>query len=112
VSKTASQQSSTHIADAAALRDAVARKVSTDADKRRQVIAVFDHADARALAERMGLSLQRAETAVKQLSGEELSRLAESAAQAEAQLAGGQRTIVISLTTLLLIIIIVLLIAD
>jgi len=106
------QTQSTHIADASALRDAVVKKVAADSEKRRQVLALFEHSDARAMAERMGLSMQRAETAVAQLSGEELTQLAASAAQAESQLAGGQRTIVISVTTLLLIIIIVLLIAN
>jgi hypothetical protein len=72
---------------------------------------VLSQEPVRELADRLGLSVTRAEGAVSTLSSEELAGLAESARAAEAQLVGGADPIVISVTTLLLIIIIVILIA-
>jgi hypothetical protein len=62
------------------------------------------------LAEGHGLDVRRAEAAVSTLQGDELQRLAQLAAQAEVQLAGGDTVIRISLVALLLIIIIVILV--
>ena len=56
--------------------------------------------------------LRSAESAVRTLSGEELTRLADYAGQAQQELAGGAQTITISVVTLLLIIIIIILLAD
>jgi hypothetical protein len=79
---------------------------------RQTVRRVLTHPQVREVADRFGLSVQRAETAMASLSGAELAELAASARAVEDELVGGQRVIVISVTTLLLIIIIVLLIAD
>jgi hypothetical protein len=60
----------------------------------------------------MGLDLKDARSAIATLDSQDLALVAQQAGAVESDLAGGQRTIVISVTTLLLIIIIVLLIAD
>ena len=65
------------------------------------------------MAERFGLTVEHAGTAVATLSGAELNSLAQHAASVEANsLAGGANTVVISVTTLLLILIIVILLAK
>jgi hypothetical protein len=100
-----------HVVDQAAMSQAVALQAATDSQNREAVLGVLRHTQARELADRLGLSLTRAETAVSTLTSAELAQLADSARAADAQLAGGVDRIVISVTTLLLIIIIVILIA-
>jgi len=78
---------------------------------RAKVRTLLARDEVRSLAAGAGLDLQSADTALGTLSGDELHQLADTAAAADAQLAGGQ-TITISLVSLLLIIIIVILIAD
>lgn len=101
-----------HVADSAQLQQAVAAKASADEANRQVVRDVLERSDVKALASQMGLDVRQAETAVAQLSGDELASLAQSASAAQADLAGGNTTVTISLTTLLLIIIIILLIAN
>lgn len=101
-----------HIADSAQMQQAVAAKASADETNRQVVRKVLDRSDVKALANQMGLDVRQAETAVGQLSGEELASLAQAASAAQADLAGGSNTVTISLTTLLLIIIIIILIAN
>lgn len=67
--------------------------------------------EVRTLAGQAGLDLRSADVAVEALDGAELVQLADQAAAAEAELAGG-KTVTISLVSLLLIIIIVILLAD
>jgi hypothetical protein len=100
-----------HIVDPAIMRQAIADQAATDQQNRDTVLGVLSQEPVRELADRLGLSVTRAEGAVSTLSSEELAGLAESARAAEAQLVGGADPIVISVTTLLLIIIIVILIA-
>ena len=101
-----------HVADPTALKSAIAKKVAEDDLNRQAVRRVLTHPQVREVADRFGLSVQRAETAMASLSGAELAELASSARAVETELAGGQQVIVISITTLLLIIILVLLLAD
>jgi len=74
---------------------------------------VLDRADVRAIAGRLGLSVEQADSAVATLSGPELGTLAQHAQAAEAAtLAGEANVVVLSVTTLLLILIIVILLAK
>jgi hypothetical protein len=73
---------------------------------------VLQRSDVRDLANRLGLSVTRAEGAVSTLDSTELASLAGQASAADVQLAGGSNTIVISMTTLLLVIIIVILLVH
>jgi hypothetical protein len=100
-----------HVVDPAAMREAVARQAVTDQANRDLVLGVLHRPQVREIADRLGLSVTRAENAVSTLSSTELARVAESARTAEVQLAGGTDKIVLSLTTLLLIILIVILVA-
>jgi len=100
-----------HIVDPADIGQAIADQAATDQQNRDTVLGVLAQEQVRELADRLGLSVLRAEGAVSTLSSAELAGLAESARAAETQLVGGADPIVISMTTLLLIIIIVILIA-
>lgn len=100
-----------HVVDPAQMRQAIADQAVTDQQNRDVVLSVLHRSQVRDLADRLGLSVTRAEGAVSTLDSAELAQLAGPALMAEAQLAGGSSTIVISVTTLLLIIIIVILIA-
>lgn len=102
----------TRVVDAAAMGQALADKAEAEGAQREMVGRVLERAEVRAMAERMGLSVEQADSAVATLSGAELGTLAQHAGAVEAvALAGGANTIVISLTTLLLVLIIVILLA-
>lgn len=101
-----------HVADPAAVTAALAARVASDEAARQTVLQALDRADVRAMADRLGLDIKDARSAVMTLSGDDLARAAQAASAIQADRAGGQQTIVISLTTLLLIIIIVILVAD
>lgn len=100
-----------HVVDPAAMRQAIADQALTDEKNRDAVLSVLNRSEVRELADRLGLSVTRAEGAVSTLNSEELAGLADQARTADAQLAGGADKIVISVTTLLLVIIIVILLA-
>lgn len=100
-----------HVVDPALMRQAIADQALTDQQNRDAVLSVLQSSQVRDLAGRLGLSVTRAENAVSTLTSAELAGLAGQARAANAELAGGADTIVISVTTLLLILIIVLLLA-
>ena len=98
------------VVDAAAMSQALADQAAFESAQRVLVRRVLNRADAREMAARIGLSAERAESAVATLSGAELGVLAEHASAIEATaLAGGSNTIVISATTALLLLIIAIL---
>jgi len=101
------------VVDATAMSQALEGKYGSEQAQRELVRSVLDRADTRSIATRMGLDLERAQSAVATLSGEELEALAQHAGAVQsAARAGGANTIVISVTTLLLILIIVILLAK
>jgi hypothetical protein len=104
----AQQQS---IVDREAMSRAIGEKVERERGDRDAINRVLQRDEARQLAERMGLSLERAESAVATLDGEDLRQLAQHAEAADAALAGGANYVVISVTTLLLLLILIVLIA-
>jgi hypothetical protein len=101
-----------HVADTAALRKAVAAKASVDRENRKAIATVLDRRDVQAVAKKMGLDVKRAQSAVTTLEGTQLADLAALARNAEHDLAGGDKTIAISVTTLLLLLILIVLIVD
>lgn len=102
----------TRVVDAAAMGQALADKAESESAQRELVRRVLERAEVREMAERLGLSVEQADSAVATLSGAELGALAQHAGAVEAAgLAGGANTLVISVTTLLLILIIVILLA-
>jgi hypothetical protein len=105
----------THVADRAALDEAVAAAAArADAD-RAQVRRVLARQEVKDVAARLGVDLTRADSAIRLLDGAELAQAAQYAAQIEEDLAGGATTVVITTTTIiiiLLIVIIIILLAD
>jgi hypothetical protein len=101
-----------HVVTPSALQAAVDQQVATDRANRATVSRVLARDDVRQTAERLGLDVRQATQALGQLSGSDLAELAGVAQAAEADLAGGQRTITISVTTLLIVLLIILLVAD
>jgi CHASE3 domain sensor protein len=96
----------------AELNAALAARTAGDDAARADLRSLLARDEVRTLAARYGLDLRRAEAAVAGLEGDELHRLAQQAAQAEAALAGGDQVVIsLSVVTLLLIIIIILLLA-
>jgi len=101
------------VVDASAMDQALAAKAESETAQRELVRRVLDRADVRAMAARLGLSVEQADSAVATLSGPELGTLAQHAQAAEAAtLAGEANVVVLSVTTLLLILIIVILLAK
>ena len=101
------------VVDASAMDQALAAKAESESAQREVVRRVLDRADVRAMAARMGLSVEQANSAVATLSGPELGTLAQHAQAAEAAtLAGEANVVVISVTTLLLLLIIVILLVS
>jgi hypothetical protein len=100
-----------HVASAAEIQRALQRQTQAD-QQRATILGLLQRSEMRELLGRAGLDLRSAESAVRTLSGEELTRVADYAGQAERELAGGTQTITISVVTLLLIIIIIILLAD
>jgi hypothetical protein len=100
------------VVDSAAMTQALAGQADLERSQRELVRRVLGSSDARELASRLGLSVERADSAVATLSGAELNTLAQQAGAVDTALAGGSRTIVISTTTLLLVLIIVILLVK
>ena len=103
---------SPHIADPAAMAQAMERKISTERADRAVVSRVLQSSEAREVATRFGLNLTSAEGAVAALQGDELGRAATSARAADEALSGGSQTVVISTTALLLLLILIVLIVN
>jgi hypothetical protein len=102
----------TTIADVDTLRAAAVAKAASDREQRAQINDLLDRSDVREAARRMGLDIKRAKDVVATLEGKALADLSAVAKDARADLAGGNRTVTISVTTLLLLLILIVLIAD
>jgi hypothetical protein len=94
------------------LDHAIATRLGDEAEARDRIKALLQRNDVRELAKGYGLDLRRAEGAVDTLRGEELQRLAAQVARVDAQLAGGDVVISMSLVAILLIVIIVILLTQ
>jgi len=98
-----------HAAPTAAIDQALQQHVTAvDAD-RAVVQRLLARPDVQAIAADMGLDVRRAQTAVATLDGDQLSRLASQARQAEQELAGGQGSIRISTTLIIIALLVIIL---
>jgi predicted ATPase len=91
---------------------ALAKALDGEDASRAAITSLLQRDDVRSMARGFGLDVQSAESAVRTLQGDELQRLSLLASDASGQLAGGDRTISISLVAALLIVIIIILVAD
>lgn len=99
-----------NVVSKSALDKAVQERVSQDAADREAIRSLLQRAEVRAVADKAGLSLDQALTAVSTLSGDDLRQLAEQSRQIDNQLAGGASTVVISTTTIIIVVLLVILI--
>ena len=105
----------THVINQSALDHAVQQRVSQDQADRDAIRNFLHRSEVKDVANKAGLSLQKAEAAVSTLQGEDLRQIAAQTRAVDQQLAGGATTIVITTTTIiiiLLVVLIIVLIAD
>ena len=98
-----------HAVGQADMRAAIATQVGDQASQRASIQSLLARPEVRQLAANSGLDLARAKAVAANLDGPELQRLATQATAVEAQLAGGDTTVVLTSTMLLVILILVLL---
>jgi hypothetical protein len=101
------QAQTAHTAPQSAIDAALQQHVGAAAGDREAVLRVLAHPDVKGVAERAGIDLRRATSAVATLDDAQLAQVAAQAQQVEQALAGGQSRIVIS-TTLIIIALLVL----
>jgi hypothetical protein len=99
-----------HVISKSALDKAVQDRVSQEQADREAILALLQRSEVRDIAAKAGLSLDKAQTAVSTLQGNDLQQAAEQARQVENDLAGGSTTVVISTTTIIIVLLIVILI--
>ena len=103
-----------HVIGKNALDKAVQERVARDQSDREAIRTMLQRAEVRRVAEKAGVSIEKAAAAVATLDGQDLREIASHARQVNNDLAGGA-TIVITTTTIiiiLLVIILIVLVAD
>ena len=101
------QAQASHTASQSAIDAALQAHVSSADADRADLLRVLANSEVKAVADKAGLDLRRATTAVTSLQGQELTQLAAQARQVDEALAGGQSKVVIS-TTMIIIVLLVL----
>ena len=96
------QAQASHTASQSAIDAALQQHVSTASADRADLLRVLGNPEVKAVAEKAGLDLRRATTAVASLDGQELTQLAAQARQVDQALAGGQSSITISTTVIII----------
>jgi hypothetical protein len=96
------QAQASHTASQSAIDAALQQHVSTASADRADLLRVLGNPEVKAVAEKAGLDLRRATTAVASLDGQELTQLAAQARQVDQALAGGQSSVTISTTVIII----------
>jgi hypothetical protein len=99
-----------HAATQSAIDAALQQHVATEAADRADLLRVLGNPEVKAVADKAGLDLKRATTAVASLNGDELTQLAAQARQVDQALAGGQSKVVISTTFIIIALLVLILI--
>ncbi len=94
------------------LDSAISMQIGSDAEARQTIQKLLSREDVRAFAQSYGLDASRAAAAASTLQGSELHSMAQQAPAIDAQLAGGDPVLRISLIAALLIVIIVILLTN
>lgn len=103
------QAQASHTASQAAIDSALQQHVSSVAADRADLLRVLANPEVKAVADKAGLDLRKATTAIASLEGQELTQLAAQARQVDQALAGGQSRIVISTTVLIIALLVLIL---
>src|SRR5262245_41444720 len=107
---TAASAQQTHVINKSALDQAVQQRVTQEQSDREAIRTFLQNPTVRGVAEKAGLSIEKADAAVSTLQGDELRQAAGQARTGNSPLAGGD-TIVLTTTTIIIILLIVILIA-
>jgi hypothetical protein len=107
VAPTVSAQS--HVIGKNALDKAVQERVARDQSDRDAILTLLQRAEVRQVAEKAGVSIEKATAAVATLEGQDLREIASHARQVNNELAGGA-TVVITTTAIILILLVIILI--
>lgn len=99
----------THVIDKSALGQAVQQRVSQDQADREAIRSFLQNPQVRSVAAKAGLSVEKAESAVSTLQGDQLRQAAGQARAVNQDLAGGA-TVVITTTTIIIVLLIIILI--
>jgi hypothetical protein len=103
------QAPASHTASQSAIDQALQQHVSSVASDRADLLRVLANPEVKAVAEKAGLDLRRATTAVASLEGQQLTELAAQARQVDQSLAGGQSRVVISTTVIIIVLLVLIL---
>jgi hypothetical protein len=103
------QAQASHTASQSAIDAALQAHVSSAEADRADVLRVLANPEVKAVADKAGLDLRRATTAVTALQGQELTQVAAQARQVDQALAGGQSKIVISTTVVIIVLLVLIL---
>jgi hypothetical protein len=103
------QAQASHTASQSAMDAALQAHVSSAEADRADVLRVLANPEVKAVADKAGLDLRRATTAVTSLQGQELTQIAAQARQVDQALAGGQSKIVISTTVVIIALLVLIL---
>ena len=103
------QAQTPHAASQSAMDAALQQHLSTAAADRADLVRVLNNPQVKAVADKTGLDVRRAASAVAMLDGQELTQLAAQARQVDQALAGGQSKIVISTTMVIVALLILIL---
>ena len=98
-----------HVINKSALDQAVQQRVSQEQADREAIRTFLQNPTVQGMAQRAGLSVEKADAAVSTLQGDELRQAAGQARLVNSQLAGGD-TIVITTTTIIIVLLLVILI--
>jgi hypothetical protein len=98
----------THVIGKSALDQAVQQRVTQERADRETIREFLQNPQVKGIAAKAGLSVEKAESAVSTLQGDELRRAAGQARQANQDLAGGA-TVVVTTTTIILVLLVVIL---
>ena len=104
------QAQTPHAATQSAIDAALQQHVATAAAERADLLRVLSNPEVKAVADKAGLDLRRATTAVASLEGQDLAQLAAQARQVDQALAGGQSRVVISTTAIIVALLVLILI--
>jgi hypothetical protein len=104
------QAQTSHAATQSAMDAALQQHVATAASDRADLLRVLSNPQVKAVADKAGLDVRRAATAVASLDGQDLTQLAAQARQVDQALAGGQSRVVISTTMIIVALLVLILI--
>jgi ribosomal protein L12E/L44/L45/RPP1/RPP2 len=88
----------------------VQQHAGSAAADREAILRVLSRSEVKTVAEKAGIDLRRATSAVATLEGEDLARVAAQANQVDQALAGGQSRVVISTTLIIIALLVIILI--